>query len=1027
MKDTYQAFRLYLYLLYSAFFNWTAIPEVSGIEECSALIFHGVMAVVVATDLIWANFLLLSLSGIKLHGSLSSFFDWTVLGSVIWCIVRILFGGTILGVAYGVASSRERRFANSVAVGMVGGVSVSVGILVSMKVTGMIAATALIAVGMAFGASIGVAAGLASGVALSASGVIAVGMAVTMGFNAFFSAGLSLNLAGNIEFGVPGWRLILAIIVLSVSCLWITFRIAELVDRLSQSNSVQTDWLIGLGLAISLSIGTGYLLSSKLSWYALHPLITAAIIVLCYTRLPLWPFEAIWGLGVIWWQSRSRTSAESLSNAIFKAYFDRQTILPLPGELRALRRLADLESNLAMVTAALLAESSGHLLTSVTALQTFAASQPMKVRTLASDISNKRIHAKLVHYVNYGLSPAPALVWETQERLNKLINKILEWEFKQRLATTISQIPPGEREQLFATLRGERRKSGIWERLQVWLSLKKWRLYLKTLSRRLSVSRGQNTNESEEKNILTIALNSLRQNVYNFELAQQLNPALQEDIAVYSAVNFALLQAVEAQEITAIGAYTCTKLPANIVAAFAAMLSCLDQIAAIVRSYLAATSPVTQRDFLLRANKQLEELAQDLDSKEQQKQPVPLSPLLNLIVDLWRMVIATEGGELAQEDTVDPVANPYVIGNPVRGELLVGRDEILRQLEELWAKEGQCSSVVLFGHRRMGKSSILQNLGDRFGAGTIIVNFNMENYGWAQNNGELLFNLALQLYDSWCDSGHNELAEPDEGQFLNHNPYMAFNRFLTCLDRVVKGERFIITVDEFEIIEEGINEARFDSYLLRYWRGTFQNYPWFIMAFAGLHNLEEMCKDYWHPLYSSVRSISVSFLSPKAARRLITRPNPNFAVDYDSDAIEQIIKLTNGQPYLVQLICHTLITRFNRQTFEEGIERERRFTFEDVEAVINAPEFYRDGNAYFNGVWVQAETSEPTGQVDILKALSRTSLSLNAIADKTGLNLEEVQAALETLKRHDVIEQRDEQYVYTVELMRRWVERQEGS
>jgi DNA-binding IclR family transcriptional regulator len=64
--------------------------------------------------------------------------------------------------------------------------------------------------------------------------------------------------------------------------------------------------------------------------------------------------------------------------------------------------------------------------------------------------------------------------------------------------------------------------------------------------------------------------------------------------------------------------------------------------------------------------------------------------------------------------------------------------------------------------------------------------------------------------------------------------------------------------------------------------------------------------------------------------------------------------------------------------------------------------------------------------VDILKALSRTSLSLNAIGDKTGLTLEQVQAALETLQRHDVIMQRGENYVYTVELMRRWVERREG-
>ncbi len=226
--------------------------------------------------------------------------------------------------------------------------------------------------------------------------------------------------------------------------------------------------------------------------------------------------------------------------------------------------------------------------------------------------------------------------------------------------------------------------------------------------------------------------------------------------------------------------------------------------------------------------------------------------------------------------------------------------------------------------------------------------------------------------------------------------------------------------DEFEKrYKQGRKRAFMRQFQLD-WSNHFGSDP------PGLHNLEEMCKDYWHPLYSSVRSISVSFLSSKAARRLITQPNPNFAVDYDSDAIEQIIKLTNGQPYLVQLICHTLITRFNRQTFEEGIERERRFTVEDVEAVINAPEFYRDGNAYFNGVWVQAESSEPTGQVDILKALSRTSLSLNAIADKTGFTLEQVQAAMETLKRHDVIQQGDEQYVYTVELMRRWVEQGEG-
>jgi predicted Rossmann fold nucleotide-binding protein DprA/Smf involved in DNA uptake len=106
---------------------------------------------------------------------------------------------------------------------------------------------------------------------------------------------------------------------------------------------------------------------------------------------------------------------------------------------------------------------------------------------------------------------------------------------------------------------------------------------------------------------------------------------------------------------------------------------------------------------------------------------------------------------------------------------------------------------------------------------------------------------------------------------------------------------------------------------------------------------------------------------------------------------------------------------------EENIKRERRFTHKDVEAVINAPEFYQDAKAYFNDVWVQAESSNPTGQTAILKVLSHKSLSITEIADKTTLSLDQVQAALETLQRHEVIKQHDEQYLYTVELMRRWV------
>jgi hypothetical protein len=200
------------------------------------------------------------------------------------------------------------------------------------------------------------------------------------------------------------------------------------------------------------------------------------------------------------------------------------------------------------------------------------------------------------------------------------------------------------------------------------------------------------------------------------------------------------------------------------------------------------------------------------------------------------------------------------------------------------------------------------------------------------------------------------------------------------------------------------------------------------MAFAGLHTLQEMTQDYWHPLFGSVTAIPVSFLSHDAAWRLITQPTPDFALDYGHDAVERIIALTHGQPYLAQLICHGLVTRFNRQTFEEDVERERRFNLADVEAVIGAPEFFRDGDAYFTGVWVQADKSEPHGQTAVLRALAQSEIGMpvEEIVSRAKLAPEDVQHALETLTRHDVVMQEDHRWRFTVELMRRWVAQRNG-
>jgi hypothetical protein len=247
-------------------------------------------------------------------------------------------------------------------------------------------------------------------------------------------------------------------------------------------------------------------------------------------------------------------------------------------------------------------------------------------------------------------------------------------------------------------------------------------------------------------------------------------------------------------------------------------------------------------------------------------------------------------------------------------------------------------------------------------------------------------------------------------------------------------------VDEFELIEQMIVDGHLEARLLAFWRSLIQTYSWYIMAFAGLHTLQEMTQDYWHPLFGSVKAISVSFLSHDAAWKLITQPTSDFALDYDAEAVERIISLTHGQPYLIQLIGHGLVTRFNQQTMEEGIKRERRFTLVDVEEIIQSFTFYNDGYAYFTGIWHLTEQGPP-GQKAILRALVVDPATTEELADLTSLSLEQTLAALESLQRHDIVMKIGEPddlpapytlddiltndlWDFTVELMRLWLAQQ---
>jgi hypothetical protein len=439
-------------------------------------------------------------------------------------------------------------------------------------------------------------------------------------------------------------------------------------------------------------------------------------------------------------------------------------------------------------------------------------------------------------------------------------------------------------------------------------------------------------------------------------------------------------------------------------------ITSLNRVVEDIRLVQRSLSKSTRSFALNRALGELKTILNNADSL-----PNAERDLLVTIAQTWQEALLNVAGEVGEISITKPVTNPYVVGDPVEGNLFVGREDILRQLEELWVMGHQLQSVVLYGHRRMGKTSILRNVANCSGSQVKVAYINLLNMGaTSQGVGEVLMAISDAIVDA-VD------CTPSSDADLLNLPYRTFERYLKQVEAHLSGG-LIIALDEFEKIEELIEAEKIPKDFMGYLRGLVQMSSKVAFAFAGLHILEEMTADYFQPFFASVIPIHVGFLQPGATRQILANPDEEFPLDYTPEALDQIYALTAGQPYLVQLVGFQLVRGYNDFVFEQGRPRDAVFTVEDVEAVINDPEFFKRGRYYFDGVWGQAARGA-SGQQAILKALAPhpQGLSIDALAQATAMEEKTLQEALKTLTRHDVVQQREGRWQIIVELFRRWV------
>lgn len=290
--------------------------------------------------------------------------------------------------------------------------------------------------------------------------------------------------------------------------------------------------------------------------------------------------------------------------------------------------------------------------------------------------------------------------------------------------------------------------------------------------------------------------------------------------------------------------------------------------------------------------------------------------------------------DIAPPEAPPLITNPFVVGRPLTGvssSLYVGREDLFTWFDENLSVAGQPNALLLHGPRRIGKTSTLYQLveGDR-------------GRPLRENRTRRLFPayIDLQRYagrptDEWLrrlardvcrrvNTSNLERSTPDSA-VPGETAFAAFDRCLDRLEETLPDDGLILlAIDELEEIRAGIEAGALEPEVLAYLRSQIQHRARIVFLLCGSAALLE---PFWSPLTNLTARHEVPPLDIDQTITLIRRPVDGLLTIVD-EAIAGIWEYTQGHPFLIQTICHRLVSLANRR-------RERcSIAAEDVDKIV---------------------------------------------------------------------------------------------
>lgn len=294
------------------------------------------------------------------------------------------------------------------------------------------------------------------------------------------------------------------------------------------------------------------------------------------------------------------------------------------------------------------------------------------------------------------------------------------------------------------------------------------------------------------------------------------------------------------------------------------------------------------------------------------------------------------------------IVNPYIAGAPVTEQrMFFGRDDVFQWIQNSLSGQYADHILVIHGQRRVGKTSVLKQLGNRLPERYIPVFFDLQGRTHTSLD-RFLWWLAREIVRVLKQERNAEIPIPEKDAFARDLEYFE-SQFLAEVREALPDHTLLLTFDEFDNLEESEVKEELARPLIDYLRRLMGNAGLnFIFSIGSSgRKLENMQASYTE-FFKTALYKKISFLSEEQTHHLVTRPVEGI-LEYERAAVDRIYGIASGHPYFTQLTCHELFARCQRT-------EQRKIAKSDVEAILD--DVVERGTVNLKFVWDEATDIE---------------------------------------------------------------------